>query len=569
MWDFQCNLAAARGEVPADLLIQNVSLVNVLSGEVHGADVAIFGGYFLGFGDYEAREVVDAKGLFMSPGFIDGHIHFESTMLSLHEFSRALLLRGATAAVIDPHEIANVFGMDGIRYVLHAIEEVALDVFVMLPSCVPATHLETSGATLSHADLETVIGEKRVVGIGEVMNYPMVIEGDEETHRKIRVAGSFRVDGHAPGVSGRDLNAYVFSNIDSDHESVSAKEAREKLRKGMHILVREGTSERNLADIVPIITRENSRNFSFATDDKHPDDLLREGHLDYSIKKAISLGLDPMIAYQMATINTASHYRLNRIGAVKPGYQADFLLLSDLENVAIKAVYKKGKVVSQGNEMRSVSPATRLDMPGAMHPKEFSSWQLAVPATGKKIRVIDIVAGQIVTEEYVTTPTVKDNMVVSDTARDILKIVVIERHKATGNIGKGFVRGLGLQSGAIGSTVAHDSHNIVIAGTSDEEIYSVFERLRSTKGGLVAMDKGTVVAELPLPIGGLLSTKTFEEVAADYNNLKHELKQFGCRHDSPFMILSFLSLSPIPKLKITDLGLIDVERFEVTPLFVE
>lgn len=569
MREFERKLAAARGEIPADLLIKNVQLVNVLSGEIHPVDVAIHGGYFLGFGDYEAREIVDAEGLFLSPGFIDGHIHFESTMLTLPEFSRALLQQGTTAAVIDPHEITNVFGLDGLRYVLQTIEDIPLDVFVMLPSCVPATHLETSGATISHLDLDALVGEKRVVGIGEVMNYPMVIGGDEETHRKIRAAAGKKVDGHAPCVSGHDLNAYIFSNIDSDHESVNAEEAREKLRKGMHILIREGTSERNLADIVPIITKENSRHFSFATDDKHPDDLLREGHLDYSLRKALSLGLDPIIAYQMATINTASHYGLHKIGAVKPGYQADFVLLSDLENVAIEAVYKKGRAVYHDKKMSSVSVATVQSMPDSMNPKGFPVEQLAIPATGKKIRVIDIVPGQIVTDEYITAPTVKDNRVVSDTNRDILKIVVIERHKATGNIGIGFVRGLGLQRGAIGSTVAHDSHNIVIAGTSDEEMYSVFERLRSTKGGLVAMENGAVVAELPLPIGGLLSTKTFEEVAADFSRLKQEVKMLGCSHDSPFMILSFLSLSPIPQLKIADLGLIDVERFEVTSLFVE
>ncbi|MBU2453297.1 MAG: amidohydrolase family protein, partial [Proteobacteria bacterium] len=327
MRNFLLKLAAVRGEIKADTLIKNAQVINVLSGEIHTEDVAIYDGRFIGFGDYEAEEVIDVDGLFMSPGFIDGHIHFESTMLTLPEFSRAVLQRGGTCVVIDPHEIANVLGLDGIRYVLDSIGQIPLDVFVMLPSCVPATPLETSGSTITHRDLNYMIQEERVAGIGEMMNFPAVIKGDKEVHQRIAVAGWKKVDGHAPGISGKNLNAYVFSNIDSDHESTSAREAKEKLRKGMHILIREGTSERNLAELIPIITKKNSWHFSFATDDKHPDDLLEEGHIDHSLRKAISLGLDPITAYQLATINTANHYRLKNVGAIKPRYWADFVLL--------------------------------------------------------------------------------------------------------------------------------------------------------------------------------------------------------------------------------------------------
>ncbi len=569
MREFLLKLAAARGDIEADLVVKNARIVNVLSGEIHTGSVGIYDGRFLGFGDYKAKETIDADGLFLSPGFIDGHIHFESTMLTLPEFSRAVLQRGATSVVIDPHEITNVLGLDGIRYVLHSINYVPLDVFVMLPSCVPATHLETSGSMISHKELAYMIQEERVVGVGEMMNFPAVINGEEETHKKIQAAKWKKIDGHAPGVTGKNLNAYIFANIDSDHESTTAEEAREKLRLGMHILIREGTSERNLEELISIVTKENSWHFSFATDDKHPDDLLEEGHIDHSLRKAISLGLEPMMAYQMATINPANHFNLKNVGAVKPRYWADFVLLSDLEKVTIEAVYKKGVAVYKDNSLVPFPINVLPTIRSAMDAEDFEIEQLKIPIAGEKIRVIDILPNQIVTEEFITSPKIEDGYAVSDVENDVLKIVVIERHKATGRIGKAFVRGFGLQRGAIGSTVAHDSHNIVIVGTDDFEIYAAFERLKKIKGGLVVMEQSEVIAELPLPIAGLLSEKSFEETAADLTNLKQIVKTLGCTHEAPFMILSFLSLSPIPKLKVTDLGLIDVEKFEVTSLFVD
>jgi len=569
MREFLLKLAAARGEIEADLLVKNAQLINVLSGEIYQEDIAIYDGRFIGFGDYQAKEVLDADGLYISPGFIDGHVHFESSMLTLAEFSRAVIQHGSTAIVIDPHEIANVLGLDGIRYVLHSIDYVPIDVFVMLPSCVPATPLETSGSSITHKELSYMIEEERVVGIGEVMNFPAVINGEEEIHNRILAAKWKKVDGHAPGVTGKALNAYIFSNIDSDHESTTAAEAQEKLRKGMHILIREGTSEKNLAELITIVNEDNSSHFSFATDDKHPDDLLDEGHIDFSIRKAISLGVKPMIAYQMATINTAKHFVLKNVGAIKPRYWADFVLLSDINQVKIEAVYKKGLPIYQDGKLKPVFKASIPEVRSAMDPDDLALEQLKITAEGKRIRVIDIIPGQIITNEYITDANIVDGCVESDLSKDVLKIVVIERHKATGNIGKGFIRGLGLKKGAIGSTFAHDSHNIIIAGVTDEDIYAVFNRLRKTKGGLVAVDDDKIVAELPLPIAGLLSDKSFEDTAAAMKKLKKDVKKLGCSHDSPFMILSFLSLSPIPKLKITDLGLIDVEKFEVTSLFVD
>jgi adenine deaminase len=361
----------------------------------------------------------------------------------------------------------------------------------------------------------------------------------------------------------------VFSNIDSDHESTTANEAREKLRKGMHILIREGTSERNLSDLIGIVTRENSWHFSFATDDKHPDDLLDEGHIDHSLRKAISLGMDPITAYQMATVNTANHYRLKNVGAIKSRYWADFVLLSDYKNVKIESVYKRGVPVFEREKLiwfpGSAQPTVRC----AMNPGDIRLAQLKIPAKGGKIRVIDILPNQIVTDEFIASPRVKDGFVESNTRDDILKIVVIERHNATGRIGKAFVRGFGLKQGAIGSSVAHDAHNIVIVGTNDEDMFAAFQQIKQINGGLVVINNQQLVAQLALPIGGLLSTKRFEETAADLKNLKQKVKTLSGTHDAPFMILSFLCLSAIPKLKVTDYGLIDVENSKVTSLFAD
>ncbi len=569
MREFFLKLAAARGEIPADLLIKNVQLINVLSGEIYKENVAVYGGRIVGFGDYDATETVNAEGLYMAPGFIDGHIHFESSMLTLPEFTRVLMPHGTTAVVIDPHEIANVLGLDGIRYVLNELMHIPMDAFVMLPSCVPATPLETSGAAITNKELNFMIYEEKVAGIGEMMNFPAVINGDDETHWKINAAKWKKVDGHAPGVSGKELNAYILSDITSDHESTSAEEALEKLRKGMHILVREGTSERNLEELVSVITKENSSNFSFATDDKHPDDLIKEGHIDFSIRKAISLGLDPITAYQMATVNTARHYNLKNIGAVKPRFWADFVLLSDIEKVTIEAVYKKGNAIYKNRKLLWNYQGEPSKIRSTMDPEEFEPKQLQVKAEGKKIRVIDIIPGQIVTDEYITEAKIKNGIVVPDPENDILKIVVIERHSATGRIGIGFVRGLGLKEGAIGSTIAHDSHNIVIVGTSDKEIYAAFKHLKKIRGGLVAVKNGEVIGDLPLPIAGLISNLPYEQVADQLIDLRKKVKELGAQHDAPYMILSFLSLSPIPKLKITDLGLIDAVKFKVVSVFVE
>jgi adenine deaminase len=562
------KLKASRGEIPVDMLVKNGKIINVLSGEIIEDSIAIFDGRIVGFGEYEAREILDADGMYIAPGFIDAHIHFESTMLSLNEFTRAVLPHGTTSVVIDPHEIANVLGLDGIRYVLNHIGHLPLDVFVMLPSCVPATPLETSGAEISHHELQLLIHEKKVAGIGEMMNFPAVLNGDDEVHWRINAASGKKVDGHAPGITGKDLNAYILSGIDSDHESTSAEEALEKVRKGMHVHVREGTSEKNLVDILPVINEKNAYNFSFASDDKHPEDLVENGHIDHSLRKAIQHGLDPMIAYQMATIFTARHYNLKNLGGIFPRAWADFLFISDFKNVTVEATYKKGKLVAKNGQTLwkgSYTPHVR----STMDPGEIKKEDFQIPAEGENVRVIEIIPGQIVTKEYQTKAKIKNNLVVSDTEKDVLKILVIERHRATRNIGKALVHGLGLKRGALGSTIAHDSHNIVLVGVTDDDLYAAFEQIRTMQGGLVVVENGKVLEKLPLPIAGLLSDLPFEEVVERQKKLNQAAKSLGCIHPNPFMILSFLSLSPIPKLKVTDQGLIDAELFSRVNLFVK
>src|SRR3954469_10645707 len=510
------KLSVARGEAPAELLFKNAQLVNVFSGEIHLADVAVDDGRVIGFGEYEAHEVVDLAGAYLAPGLIDGHFHVESTMVTVPEFARAVVPHGTSAMVIDPHEFTNVLGKEGIQYVLEASKGVPIDFFVMLPSCIPATHLETSGARLHASDLAEMINDERVAGVAELMNYPGVFLGLESELAKIRAGKGKLIDGHAPGLRGRNLNAYALAGIRSDHESTEREEAREKLQLGLHLLVREGSTERNLEHIIGLVTPQNSANCSFATDDKLPSDLVREGHIDHSIRKAIKHGVPPVTAIQMGTINTARHYHLKNQGAIAPRYWADFIVVDDLAEFKVRRVYKKGALVAEdGKYLGAASPAT--EQPRSTMNLSYrapADFEARVPrnAVGKKIRVIEIVPHQIVTKEVLATPKLADGKIVSDPERDILKLVVVERHRATGSVGVGFVRGFKLQEGALGSTVAHDAHNVVVVGTNDEDIRRVIEELDDLKGGQVAVVRGKIKAALGLPIAGLVSDKPLDNV---------------------------------------------------------
>jgi adenine deaminase len=567
MRNVQQKLSIARGEQPAELLFKNAKLVNVLSGEIHPANVAVDDGRVIGFGDYKAKKVIDLKGAYLAPSLIDGHFHVESSMLTAPEFARAVVPHGTGTVVIDPHEYANVLGLDGIRYVLESTKNLAVDFFIMLPSCVPATHLETAGARLTAYDLKLMMHDERIAGVAELMNYPGVFLGMKSELAKIDAGKGKAIDGHAPGLRGKNLNAYVLAGVRSDHESTEVEEAREKLRLGMHILLREGSTERNLSHLLPLINAYNAANCSFATDDKLAGDLVNEGHIDHCVRKAIKGGVPPMAALQIATINTARHYRLQNLGAIAPRYWADFIVFDDLKNFKVRQTYKKGVLVAEHGKYLAKNPA-KVSLPRSTMNLRYKPSDFVVKAGGaKKIKVIEIVPNQIVTKTAIVKPKVLDGQIVVDTSRDILKMVVVERHRATGNVGVGFVRGFKLKRGAIGSSVAHDAHNVVVAGTNDADILRVIQELEKLQGGQVAVVDGKAKAELPLPIAGLVSDEPLPKAMKLIDDLNAAAHAMGCDLEAPFMTLSFLSLSPIPELKLTDQGLIDAVHLRKTTLF--
>lgn len=568
MRNVQQKLAIARGEKPAELLFKNAQLVNVLSGEIHPADVAVEDGRVIGFGDYRAKTVVDLNGAYLAPSLIDGHFHMESSLLTASELARAVVPHGTGAMVIDPHEYANVLGLDGIRYVLESTKNLAVDFFIMLPSCVPATHLETAGSRLTADDLKLMIADERIAGVAELMNYHGVFLGMESELAKIEAGKGKAIDGHAPGLRGKNLNAYALAGIRSDHESTELEEAREKLRLGMHILLREGSTERNLGHLVPLINAHNSANCSFATDDRLPGDLAHEGHIDHCVRKVIVAGIAPMTAFQIATINTARHYRLRNFGAIAPRYWADFVVFDDLKNFTARQVYKKGVLMAENGKYLATSPEATPLPRSTMNVRYDAVKDFMVKANGAaKIKVIKIIPDQIVTKQLIEAPKVENGEIVSDTARDILKLVVVERHRATGNVGVGFVRGFKLKNGALASSVAHDAHNVVVVGTNDTDILSAILQLEKLQGGLVAVADGEVKAELGLPIAGLVSDKPLDEVIQHMAGLNAAAHALGTDLAAPFMMLSFLSLSPIPELRLTDQGLIDSVYLRHTNLF--
>jgi adenine deaminase len=568
MRNVQQKLAIARGEQRAELLFKNARVVNVFSGEIHKTNIAVEDGRVIGFGDYQAKNVIDLKGAYLAPSLIDGHFHVESSMLTAPEFARAVVPHGTGAVVIDPHEYANVLGLDGIRYVLESTKNLAVDFFIMLPSCVPATHLETAGAKLTADDLKLMMHDERIVGVAEMMNFPGVFLGAKSELAKIDAGKGKAIDGHAPGLRGKKLNAYALAGVRSDHESVEVEEAREKLRLGMHILLREGSTERNLKHLLPLINAHNSPNCSFATDDKLAGDLVNEGHIDHAVRVAIRGGVPPITALQIATINTARHYRLHNLGAIAPRYWADFIVFDDLKNFRVRQTWKKGVLVAENEKFLGKSPA-KISLPRSTMNLRYASKDFVVKTGGKKkIRVIEIIPDQIVTKELIAVPKIVNGQIVADTSRDILKMVVVERHRATGNVGVGFVRGFKLKNGAIGSTVAHDAHNVIVAGTNDADILFAVQELERMQGGQIAVADGNVKAALPLPIAGLVTDQPLAKamkLIADLNAAAHAM---GCDLAAPFMTLSFLALSPIPSLKLTDQGLIDATKLRKTTLFV-
>jgi adenine deaminase len=566
----QQRIKAARRQTPSDLVLKKGRVVNVFSGEILARDVAIHQGIIVGVGEgYTGRQEVDVQGRFIAPGLIDGHMHVESTMLLPSRLAASLLVHGTTAIVADPHEIANVMGLEGVRFMLRESDGLPFDIFFMVPSCVPATPLETSGASLDLEDLASLREQPRILGLAEMMNYPGVLGGDEKVLAKLRLFRGSVMDGHAPSLHGHDLQAYCAAGIQSDHETSDLKEAEEKLRAGMRIMIREGTSAKNLEALVPLVKPKNSRRFCWATDDLHPEDLLEKGHLDHVLRKAVRLGLDPLTALQMATVHPAEFFRLHDRGAVAPGYRADLVVMENLENFSAESVYKEGRLVALHGKT--------IDFP-QREEKDLPVWPILIPSLspesfrirkqGSRVRVIEVIPGQILTRERIEEVLSAGGWVISDIHKDILKLVVLERHKGTGRIGRGLVQGFGLQKGALASSVAHDSHNVIAVGVADIDLFVAVEEVRRMGGGLVAAQNGRVLAKAALEIGGLMSKEPLESLSAQLKTLSHSAKSLGCALPEPFMALSFLSLPVIPELKLTDRGLVDVRRFAEVPLFV-
>lgn len=567
------TLAVARGDEPADLLLRNARLVNVLSGEVHPADVAIAGPLIAGVGDgYSARREIDLGGRYLCPGFLDAHVHIESSMVPPAEFARAVVPRGVTTVITDPHEIANVLGLEGVRFMLGDAAGSPLDVRVNAPSCVPATHLETSGARLEAADLIPLLSEPKVLGLAEVMNFPGVIQGDPEILSKLCAFHGRVVDGHCPGLSGHRLSAYAAAGISSDHECVTVEEAREKLRVGLAIFLREASNARNLRDLLPLVTPANERRLCLCTDDRHPIDLLGEGSIDHLVRLAIAAGTDPVTAIRMATLNTAEHYRLKDRGAIAPGRRADLVVFSDLAAPRAEEVFVSGELLARQGAMVHDRRHRRYDhLPRTIHlDPERLDFGIRAPAraSGSQALVIGAIPDQLLTHHLTLPVPVRDGWAQADPERDLLKMAVIERHHGTGNVGLGFVQGVGLKRGAIASTVAHDHHNLVVIGADDISMRTAALAVAKAGGGLAVAEGERELSSLPLPIAGLMSDWEIGWVRDRLQLLLDHSHRLGARLRDPFMAMSFLALEVIPALKLTDKGLVDVERFEVVGLFV-
>ena len=559
----------ARGDQPADLLLKGGKVVNVFSGEVYDADVAIAAGRIVGIGSYSANETIDVSGKYLSPGFIDAHVHIESSLVPPPEFARAVVPRGTTTVIVDPHEIGNVLGLDGIRYMFDAAKYNPLSIYVMMPSCVPATNMESAGAVLHWYDIAPYQNDPWVLGLAEMMNFPGVVSGAEEVLDKLRAFEKGVRDGHAPGLTGYALNAYVAAGIGSDHECTTVEEAREKLRLGMHVFIREATNAHNLEPLLPLITPQNSRRVCWCTDDRQPADLLDQGHIDYLVRRSIELGLDPVTAIRIGTLNTAEYFRLHDRGAIAPGRRADIAVLDDLRTVRASLVLRSGRLVARAGELlpyerpqRSIFVRTSMNV-------DWDKVNFKVEAKGRKAHIIGVIPDQLYTEHLVEDLTIENGEAVQDAGLDLLKIAVIDRHTGSGNCAVGFVKGIGLRHGAIASSIAHDHHNIVVIGADDQSMMTATRSVVDMKGGMSAASGREVAARLPLPIAGLMSDQPLQIVRGQVNDLLRAASNMGSTLHDPFMAMSFLALAVIPELKITDMGLVDVVKFQTIPLFAE
>ena len=561
----------ARGLEKADLVIKNANIVNVLSEEIHKADIAIADGIIAGISDnYSGEKEIDVNGAYVTPSFIDGHVHLESSMMLPSEFAKAVLPAGTTTVIIDPHEISNVFGLHGISFMHEAVKNLPMDVYTMLPSCVPATPFETSGFDLNSYDLSLVIDKPWVLGIAEMMNFPGVLNLDKNVMAKLELAKSRnkRIDGHAPFLSSKDLCAYISSGVKSDHECTNPDEAIEKLRLGMYLMIREGTAAKDLNALIPVLQNCNTRKCLFVTDDRHPSDLGE--HINGMVRRAVEAGVSPVKAIQCASLNTAEYFGLKDLGAIAPGYKADLLILPDLKTFKPDFVLKNGEVIVENGKLAAqIDDSETPSVRGSVNVKWIEEDDFKIEAHSDMVKTIEVIPHQLVTKSVVSQVKIEDGNAVSNIDTDTLKICVIERHRATGNIGKGFVKGFNLKSGAIASTVAHDSHNMIIVGTNDYDMYVAAVELVKSQGGKVVVRDGEVISKLPLPIAGLMSDKEFDYVLSKCDELNNAAHSIGCTLEDPFMTMGFLSLPVIPELKITDKGIFDTNKFDFVNIFEE
>ena len=565
-------IQVATGRKKADLVIKNCNVINVFSQEIIYGKLAISNGVFIGIGEYEGIEVIDGEGKYIVPGLIDSHVHIESSMGSPYQFARAVIPRGTTTVISDCHEIANVKGLEGIKYMIESSKNLPLDVYIMLPSCVPATIYETSGAILEAEDLEQLMQNERVLGLGELMNYQGVVFTDEGILKKLELTDKYHkiVDGHGPIIKEKELNAYSLAGVKTDHECMNHKEVLDRLRNGIYVAIREGSAAKNLLDLVGAVNPFNERRFTFCTDDRHPKDILQEGHIDNNIRLAIRGGVSPITAIRMATLNSAECYGLKNLGAIAPGYIADFIIVDNLTDFNVLKTFKKGKQISDDWYTHIKEDKELLEMVSkSVNIKDFTENDLKIKLATNRAKVIKIMDHSLFTESVIREVKIDGNgYYVYNEANDILPIYVFERHNGTGNIGKGLIEGYGLKNGAIASTIAHDSHNLIVIGSSPLNVKIAVEKIMEIGGGLVIVVNGEVKGCLPLDIGGIMSSQDLETVSKGHEKLnKIAMDELKINKSvNAFMTLAFMALPVIPKLKITDRGLFDVIKFQHTTL---
>ncbi len=561
-------IKCAKGEIPADLVLKNCLIVNVFTGKLQKGDIAISNGIIAGISDgYKGVEEKDLDGFYVLPGFIDAHMHIESSMLTPLRLSESVISHGTTCIISDPHEIANVLGKDGINFMISNASDSLIDFFFMLPSCVPATPFETSGAYMEAEDLMQFLENPYILGLAEMMNYPGVLTCDKSVLEKILLFKDILIDGHCPGLRAKELQAYIAANIRSDHESIDPEEGLEKIENGMFLMIREGSTAKNMESLLSIIDDRNFHRCAFVSDDLHPEDIYDKGHMNFILRKAVSFGLNPIKAIQMATINPATYFGMKDRGAIAPGKIADIVVVNNINDFNVMQVYKNG-IEIKALRMNSI---TNVDsnITNTINIKKFFKEDLKINYKKGKVRVIEIIPDQIVNRMIVLEPACKNGEVISDTKRDILKICVIERHKGLGNIGLGLVKGFGIKKGAIASSISHDSHNIIAVGVDNSDIYRAILEIEDMGGGIAISCNDEIIAKVRLEIAGLMTNRPLTDLIKEIKKLNMAIKELKCNVKNPFMILSFLALAVIPELRITDKGLVDVNKFQFVPLFLD